>query len=91
MLYTNIYISAVKVRRLYSKSGNIRELLVFANLARRKNSRIWKLSRKLLLLVLPIIEIDNSRILDFAKIPKITDSQQYKHAKITKSTVGDYQ
>ena len=35
----------------------------------------------------PMIEIDNKRILYFAKSPKITNSRKYKHAKITRSTV----
>ena len=39
------------------------------------------------IIVLLIIEIDNSRILDVAKSPKITNSQKSKHAKITRSTV----
>ena len=33
------------------------------------------------------MEIDNSRILNFAKSPKITNSRKSKHAKITRSTV----
>ena len=34
-----------------------------------------------------IIEIDNSRISNFMKSPKITNSRKSKHAKITRSTV----
>ena len=48
------------------------------------------MSLKLLLWALPIIEIDNSRILDFVKGPKITNWQKFKHAKITKATVLQY-
>ena len=35
----------------------------------------------------PIIEIDNSRILEIAKSPKITNSRKCRHAKFTRSTV----
>ena len=43
------------------------------------------------IIVLPIIEIDNSRILDVAKSPKITNSRKSKHAKITRSTLFNIQ
>ena len=37
--------------------------------------------------MLPIIEIDNLRILDIAKSHKITNLRESKHAKMTGSTV----
>ena len=54
-------------------SGNIRE---FKNPA-----------KIIIVIVPPITEIDNSRILDFAKRPELINSLIFEHAKITRSTV----
>ena len=57
----------------YCTSGYIREVSIFAHLA-RTNSRI----KESLLWALPIIEIENSRTLHFVKSTKITNSRKSK-------------
>ena len=54
----------------YCISGNIREVLFFANFARRTNLRIGESREIVIIIALPIIEIDNSRIPDVVNIPK---------------------
>ena len=57
---------------------------MFANFARRTNSRIYESREIFIIVMLPIIEINNSRILDFVKFPKIKNSRKSNHAKITR-------
>ena len=64
----------------YCRSGNIREVLIFA--------RTKRILRKLLLLALPITKINNSQKSRKSKNPKITNSRKSKHAKIISSTVA---
>ena len=81
---------------IYCRSGNIRKVLIyvliFENFARRTNSRIKESSENIILYMYYyhnraiIIEIDNSRIQNFAKSPAITNSRKSKHARITRST-----
>ena len=81
------------VYRRYFRAGlrrscNIREVLIFENFARRTNSRVQE-SRENYYYYnsATVIEVENSRILDFEKSPKITNLRKSKHAKITRSTV----
>ena len=68
----------------YCRSGNIREVLIFSTFARRSNLRIEEFRENYYHKSDTFIEIDNLRILDFTKIPKITTSRKSKHAKNTR-------
>ena len=70
----------------YCRSGDIREVLIFANYERRTNSRILESHEIIIIIALPMIKIENLRILDFES-PKITSSRKSKHAKISRSKV----
>ena len=70
----------------YCRSGNIREVLIFANFARRTNSRIQESLEKYYYNIALLKKNKNSRILNFVKSPKIRNSRKSKHAKITRST-----
>ena len=70
----------------YCRSVNIPEVLIFANFARRTNSRIQE-SRENYYYNSATEENGNSRILNFVKSPKIRKSRKFKLAKITRSTV----
>ena len=48
---------------------------------------LFKNLANIIIIALPIIKIDNSRILEIARSLKITNSQKSKHAKITGPTV----
>ena len=64
------------------KSGNIRDFRQF-----RKDDTLANLRIPRKLFDYNSATIDNSRILDLTKSPKITNLQKFKHAKITRSTV----
>ena len=70
----------------YCRSGNIREVSIFANFARRINSRIQNLAKNIIIIAL-LKKNENLQILNFMKSPKIRNSRKFKHVKITKSTV----
>ena len=74
----------------YYRSGNIREVSNFANIARMTNSRIYESRENYYLVALIIIEIDNSRILHWQKISKLKKTQKSKYAKITRCKVLSY-
>ena len=68
----------------YCRSGNIRKVLIFSTFARRSNLRIEEFRENYYHKSDTFIEIDNLRILDFTRIPKITTSRKSKHAKNTR-------
>ena len=70
----------------YCRSGNILEVLIFANFARRTNSRIQESLENYYYNIALLKKNENSRILNFVKSPKIRNSRKCKHAKITRST-----
>ena len=72
----------------YCRSGNICEVLIFANFARKMNSRIQE-SRESYYYNRATKKNENSRILNFVKNLKNENSRKFKHAKITKSAVYD--
>ena len=82
--YKYLYISLYNF--IYCRSGNIREVLIFANFARRTNSRIQE-PRENYHYNSATEKNLNSRILNFVKSPKIRNSRKIKHAKITRFTV----
>ena len=55
---------------LYFISVNIRKVLIFANFARRTNSRIRE-SRNFFFIIAILRRNENSRILNFVKSPKL--------------------
>ena len=57
---------------------------MFANFAKRTHLRIKEPRKTIIIIALPIIAIDNSRILDFVESRKITNSRECRHAKITR-------
>ena len=61
------------------RSGNIREVLIFAKFAMRTNSRMQEIYNS--------ATKENSHILNFVKSPKIRNSQKFKHAEMTGSPV----
>ena len=64
-------------------SGNIREILIFANFARSTNKNLAKIITVIALLK----KNENSRILEIVKSRKIRNSRKFKHANISRSTV----
>ena len=72
-----------KFEIVYCRSGNIREVLIFANFAMRTNSRI----KEIIISIALLKKNENSRNLNFVKSPKIFNSQKFKQEKITRSTV----
>ena len=56
----------------------------------RRIREFMNLAKIIIILALPITEINNSRILDFTKSLEITNSRNFKHAKINRSTVFQY-
>ena len=79
---------ATRLKYIYCTSGDIREVLIFANLASRKNSWIQE-SRKNYYNIAPK-KNEKSRILNFLKSPQIINSQNFEYAKINRSIVCGY-
>ena len=71
---------------VYCRSGNIRRVLIFA-VSRGGQIREFKDLAKIITIIALLGRNENSRILNFVKSPKITNSRKSKHAKITRSTV----
>ena len=73
--HVGLHVFPVGQRHLlnYCRSGNIREVLIFAKFAWGTNSSTKK--------------NENLRILNFVKSREIRNSRKFKHAKITRSTV----
>ena len=69
----------------YYRSGNIRKILIFSNFARRTDLRISESHKIILIIALPKVEIDNSRILVSLKNPKIKNSRKSRYVKITRA------
>ena len=67
----------------YCRSGNIREVLIFANFAKRTNEN----PAKIIIIIALLKKNENSRILNIVNSSKVGKSQKFKHAKITRSTV----
>ena len=84
---TIVALSAQRVNTVYCWSGNIREVLIFANFARRTNSRKFKNLARIIIIMALLKKNENSRISSFVKSCKIRISRKFKHAKITRSTV----
>ena len=59
----------------YCRSGNILEVLIFANFARRTNSRIQESLENYYYNIALLKKNENSRILNFVKSPKIRNSR----------------
>ena len=72
---------------VYCRSGDVREVLIFANFARSKNLGIQESRKNHYYNSATKEKKENSRILSFVGSPKIRNSRKFKHAKITRSTV----
>ena len=74
----------------FQKVLNNVDLVIFARFKFSRGGQTRKfinLPKIIIIIALPIIEIDNLPILDLTKSPKIINSRKFKHAKITRSTV----
>ena len=72
---------------VYCRSSNNRDVFIFANFAKRTNWRILESHENYFYISVTIIEIDNSQILDFTKIPKSQTPEKSEHAKMIRSTL----
>ena len=70
----------------YCRSSNICWVSIFANFARRTNSRMQE-CRENYTHNSATKENENSRILNFVKSPNMRNSRKFKHANIIRSTV----
>ena len=59
----------------------------FSRISRGEQIREFRNRAKIIIIIALLEKNENSRILNFAKSPKIGNSRKFKHAKITRSTV----
>ena len=71
----------------YLRSVNIHEVLIFANFEWGGQISEFKNLAKIIIIIALLKKNENSRIINFVKIPKIRNSRKCKHAKTTRSTV----
>ena len=80
-MYSKLSDWALIIHFIYCRSGNIYEVLIFANFATRTFSRIYE-SRENYYHNRAAKKNKKSQILIFMKSPKIRNSRKFKHAKI---------
>ena len=77
----------MRYQNIYCRSGNIREILIFANFARGDKFTNSRISQKNIIIIVLPKKNENSQILNSVKSTKIRNSRKFKHTNMTRSTV----